>query len=453
MAAGQRSKRILGVPDEFWIAFVIMIGIFLKLIYAINADPSVAGYGLGQWLESGGEEPHSGTLGVIQYYCTHRFLPDFDPRLVSGFVNPPLYSLISAVFMGITHGLLGWSTEVCLHLLMCLNAFYVTAASFGGIRLLFRYGIRGRALTVGILVLTFFPGMYNLTAVIGPEALAFMLTMLTVTSAFDWFETRKKTQMTGTAVLFGLAMMTGYQAVMILPLLGLIFYTALRDGRRYRAALPDQLKRFGLISGTMSLLWPVYNLIRFGLPPFSPEPVREAWQSLEGSCSLLQRVLFPPGGAFDSLHLIRNPQTEYNIWAQTFKTAAVDYQAVDLSSGPGRFFAGLILGLSIALCLLWHLMWIREMIRNPVRQPLRLFLAAGYLSMLFLYLVWCLARDSITAMTFRLIPGIFFFPLIGMSLGGEGASGDLFHRILFRISSWGALIFAAVTAFTFGFFP
>ena len=156
---------------------------------------------------------------------------------------------------------------------------------------------------------------------------------------------------------------------------------------------------------------------------------------------------------YSSPRFIRNPQTEYNIWAQTFKTAAVDYQAVDLSSGPGRFFAGLILGLSIALCLLWHLMWIREMIRNPVRQPLRLFLAAGYLSMLFLYLVWCLARDSITAMTFRLIPGIFFFPLIGMSLGGEGASGDLFHRILFRISSWGALIFAAVTAFTFGFFP
>ena len=49
-----RTRRFMGIPDEFWIGFVIMVGFFLKLVYEIissNPDGGLAiGYYINQWL-------------------------------------------------------------------------------------------------------------------------------------------------------------------------------------------------------------------------------------------------------------------------------------------------------------------------------------------------------------------------------------------------------------------
>ena len=46
-----KSRRILGFPDEFWIGFVIMIGIFLKLVYDVAAGYAISTHNLGDWVE------------------------------------------------------------------------------------------------------------------------------------------------------------------------------------------------------------------------------------------------------------------------------------------------------------------------------------------------------------------------------------------------------------------
>ena len=95
------TKRILGFPDEFWIAFVIMIGFFLKIIFDISTGYTFQARNLGMWtyLEPG--QAHEGTLGVIQYLFENHRLPDFDPRTVnrprSFIFYAPSFSIFSIV--------------------------------------------------------------------------------------------------------------------------------------------------------------------------------------------------------------------------------------------------------------------------------------------------------------------------------------------------------------------
>ena len=43
------TKRILGFPDEFWIAFVIMVGFFLKIIFDVSSGYNFQARNLGAW--------------------------------------------------------------------------------------------------------------------------------------------------------------------------------------------------------------------------------------------------------------------------------------------------------------------------------------------------------------------------------------------------------------------
>ena len=140
------TKRILGFPDEFWIAFVIMVGFFLKIIFDISTGYTFQARNLGMWtyLEPG--QAHEGTLGVIQYLFENHRLPDFDPRTVSGFESPPLFHILCAFFLDLFHRAAGWKIGTCLHTLQCFNAIFVTAGSLSEIGILRKCGLVGREL-------------------------------------------------------------------------------------------------------------------------------------------------------------------------------------------------------------------------------------------------------------------------------------------------------------------
>ena len=43
------GKRFMGIPDEFWIGFVIMVGFFLKLVYVIHLGFTSGTLNPGAW--------------------------------------------------------------------------------------------------------------------------------------------------------------------------------------------------------------------------------------------------------------------------------------------------------------------------------------------------------------------------------------------------------------------
>ncbi len=450
----RKNRRILGIPDEFWIGFVIMIGFFLKFVYNARVGYGFSPHEIGEWIEMVNGHPNPGHIGVIQYYFELHKLPAFDPSTVVCYSNPPLFYIASAFYMWIFHGLFRWRVGSCLHLIQCVNIIYIMVGVFSGVRFLGRFGVKGRKIVAAILFVTFFPTFTNLTATLNPDALSFMFIMLTLNGILDFYETRKRRKIISTAVLFGLGMATKYNMIVLLPPIILIFLLMLfYDVRTAKRVIYRYLAIFAGIAGSITLFWPLWNKIRYGMPLFYTEPVYESWELIAENTGLFARIGIPGIRSLLHLHLTKNVALETNIWAQTFKTAVLDENAINTSQVVTYLLTVALLFLTIVICITAHVMLIRAIIGKQLEFEYKLFILVSYASILAAYLLFCFRHPAVSVPNIRHIAVIVFFPLIGMGVvGSEGEYAVRFDRITTRITNWSILIMSALAAFLFGFY-
>lgn len=446
-----KTKRILGFPDLFWIGFVIMVGFFLKLVYDIQAGWTISSHNLGMWLEEGWK-PGGGVLGVIQYYYHMHRLPDIDPRTLTGYAGPPLYYMVAACLMGLFHGLMGWSVSISIHLIQALNVIYVEVAMGCGISILQKFGVRGRKLVTSILFLTFFPALYNLSASLTSDAMCFMMSMLCLSSALSWYQTRQKRRLMITALELGIGLMCGYRVILVLPAILSLFVSAWEDGRTNTSILRNHMATFFAEAGVLGILWPLRQFICFGLSPFHVDPEMESWRSLVG-VSWLERLAPPTGSQMTAVHMTGSTSEISNIWAQLIKTSIFDENALTLDLTGTRKLAVALLYVVIFSCLLAHVMLVWTLAVNRRNRAFFRFEVWGYGSMFGIYIVWCLLHPTAGMVNFRFIPEIMIFPLLGMGMCGDRTDDDiLIERVTSIASAYLIFMMAVMTAFLFGFY-
>ncbi len=448
----QRSKRFLGIPDEFWIGFILMVGFFLKLVYDINAGYQDPTLDAGVWMEIKDGVPNSGHIGVMQYYFTSLRLPDFDLTRYSQFTRPPLFYWISVLILEILHRMMGWAIGTSLHLLQCINVIYVAAGTAFGFGMVHRFGIRGRKMTVTILFLTMFPAYYNLGASLTPDALAFLFSMYAMNRTLVWYGTRRSKDFYKVGLALGLGLMCSFSVILVLPAVLILHYDAGKDGRRNETPLGRQLLIFCLIAGIMGAAWPIFRLVYYHVPFFYSEAAKAGGSSLK-AYPILSRIGLPNREIFRRLNTIGEGRYEYNIWGQIFKTALVGFKAANTGLRMTRRIAVFTLYLGIVLCILMHIMWIYTLLSSKTEIARKHFLVVGYLSMLAGFLFISLRYPHIYVMDFKMIAPIVIFPVIGSGLCGRGRGGDnLFERITTWMANGLTLIYAILTAFLFGFY-
>jgi hypothetical protein len=325
------TRRFLGVPDEFWIGFVIMVGFFLKLVYDIQVGYTSGTSDAGVWKAITGSVPNSGHIGVIQYYFTYHTLPDFDMRTISEYANPPFFYIVCALFLEVTHRLLGWAAGTSLHLAQCLNVIYVFTGSMCGVSMVHRFGVKRRKMVIAILLLTFFPFLYNLSASLDPSAMAFMFSMLVLNGSLIWYRSRKHSDFLKIGLFLGLGLMTSFMVILTVPSGAVLYYYAGRDGRRTETPLAVQLRHMLVVVLILGGFWPLYRLIRFGILPDYSTTANGSRAFLIENYGALKRLALPSPRLLRILHMTGVDQYEYNIWAQIFKTALFDFHAMILS--------------------------------------------------------------------------------------------------------------------------
>ena len=190
--SGTARKRFMGIPDEFWVGFIIMVAFFLKLVYTIKIGYQSGTIYAGSWLDLTEGSIHGGHVEVIHYYFTFHKLPDFSPVGYPGYALPPLYYIISSLFMELLHRLMHWSAPVSLHVLLSLNVIYVSIGESCGLAILRRFGVRGRNLVTAVFFLFYFPGFYLLSGAMDGSALAFMFSMLALSGVLSWYDSRRQ---------------------------------------------------------------------------------------------------------------------------------------------------------------------------------------------------------------------------------------------------------------------
>ena len=448
-----KSRRILGFPDEFWIGFVILIGIFLKLVYDVAAGYAVSTHDLGEWVEIINDIPNRGHLGVIQYYFTYHRLPNFDPSLISGYSNPPLFYIMSALVLEIFFKNLGWSLGTVLHCIQCLNAVFVMVGSFAGIGILSKFGVRGRKSVVGLLFMMFFPGFYNLGAAMDNTAMSFMFMMLALNTGLKWYQIRARKTLIKSAVFMALGMMAKLSSFVVIFPIAVLFASAhFYDRRSSYEQFYKELGLYAAIALIPGLFYPVRNLIRFGTSPFYMDIDKEPWQ-LVSTYSFGRRIGLPSIPSLVHLHLTKETFYEYNIWGQTFKTAIVDEQALNLTLKVTHALAVILLFAVILFTLLSLIMLVRAMIGNRLSPEHKGVIAAGLLGILIVYIIRCFMNPTVSAMNFRQIPVVIIFLLAGYGLcGREDDLDNLFERVTSRAGDILILIISILSAFLFGFY-
>lgn len=447
-----RTGKFMGVPDEFWIGFLIMVGVFLKLYYAISVDFLSIHADSGAWLAGTATQPGPGHIGVIQYYYTYHALPQMEPLQFPYFGNPPLFYIVAALIVDIFHRLFGWQISIALRMVLVFNTVFVLTGTSCGIAILRKFGVRGRKLVLCIFFLMYFPAFYNLSASLDPSAMAFMLTMLCMNTMLSWYHSRRAGTLTHCALQFGLAMMTSESAIILLPPLLLLMLHAHADGRRNHIPLGKQYVRFGFIAGVLSLWWPVYRLLRYHLPPFYiPASFGKRVDS-----SFFSRLLLPESNLLWHLHTEGYGAAEHNIWAQTFKTSVVDFHSINLSMDEIYILAFLAVCLAVAVFILSHVMLVRVLSRKRLPRVFRDFIIVGYAAVLVYYLFICWRYPYIGTMDFKRIAPVLIFPLVGIGLCGvKGGSGGAIPVMDSALSSAVAImlvLLCGLSMFLFGFY-
>ena len=438
----------MGVPDEFWILFLIMVGFFLKLVYDIKVGYMAPTPDAGVWEFLPEGAAHEGHIGYIQYLFTYHRLPGQDLRTLTAYSNPPLFYIAGALFLEVFHRMMHWAIGTCLHSLQCINVIYVMVGECSCLGILKKLGVKGRKIVIMIVFLFFYPPFYHLGAALHGGAMAFMFSMLALNSAMSWYNSRRYKTLVTAGVELGLGLMTSFTAIIVLPVIILLIRNGVIDGRRNEVPYRKQVRTFSLTAGIMGLLWPIYRLIRFGIPFTYVEPT-----GVRTTGSFLFRLNLPTKAMLKHFHLVGNAALESNIWAQTFKTAIFDYNGLYLEAGTARTIALAMLYISIAICVLAHIMLIYSLLAGKTDSVYRHIMEAGYLIILGGYLLLCYLVPMTGIMDAKYLILLLLIPVAGAGLCGTGDEEDnLFEKILSGLFSVMMLIMAVLSAFMFGFY-
>ena len=203
---------------------------------------------------------------------------------------------------------------------------------------------------------------------------------------------------------------------------------------------------FLAVSVAIGMAFPVYNLVRWGIP-FSYVQYDDRAAAVSADAGLLERVGVPDAEKFVELHLNNlDTSQEANIWAQTLKSSLFDEYYVPETAETTRamrLLVGLALALSVACLALGAYGGVSDTVLPGWARGL---LGVNVLAILAFYVRFCLTMPAVCTMNFRYIVSAFVFAvaLAAPGMGCLASRGSIAGRVA-RVA--GVVLAVAVAVF------
>ena len=262
-----------------FIVFALVLGFMLKAYYVSYTEVwerqhDVIGF-----------DADEGQAAYIEYILENRALPDFDPRQVWGFFQPPLHHIVSAACIYLSE-LFGASWARARENIQILTLMYMTLVMLLTYLICKKAAIGDKGTLIATLIVSFHPIFILLSGSINNDALSLMLSLLSVYLAACWYEKPTIIRIISLALAIGLSMMAKFTGGLIAPAIGILILMKLKerfkDAGRERGAFIPVIKRYGLqilcfalIVFPLGLWWPARNKIRWDMPVNYIPPVGE----------------------------------------------------------------------------------------------------------------------------------------------------------------------------------
>ncbi len=251
-------------PDTA-VFYVMLSGMFLKLTYVMYTpvwcrQHDVVDFGAGE-----------GHAAYMEYILHHKALPDFDPRQIWGFFQPPLHHVISAAWMwintrlGMGEARMHKNVQILPLVYMCVLMVFVYLICR-------ELNMKKSAVLVTMLTVSFHPIYILMSGSINNDALSVVLTVTAIYVAILWYLYPTMGKVLLLALSIGFAMMAKLSAALLaFPVGAMMIYKVWTDTDR----LKDRPKRisyilqfipFALVVFPLGLWWPIRNKLLFGMP-------------------------------------------------------------------------------------------------------------------------------------------------------------------------------------------
>ena len=381
-----------------------------------------------------------GHYGYIQYLLEHRALPDFDPRVMWCYYNPPLFHVTVAVLIAAWMALTGATFVQSLWIATLVSAVCVCGIVVAARRLLERLGALaeprlgtrvdralGLAGTVALALVAFHPTMSWLSFTGNNDAMATMLMLVAMERAIAWRQLVERDRaesgllvIVECALALGFGMATKVSASLVAPGIAVVFLTWLwheRSSGAWRCLVVPFLC-FLAVSVSIGVAYPLHNLVRWGIP-MSYVQYDATAAAVSADATPWDRLGLPDAGEFVSLHLDNEDTSrEANVWAQTLKSSLFDEYYVPETDRTGSAVRLLLVlgGILAVACL--ALGAYETLAGHLLPGWLRAALAASVAAILVFYVRFCLLYPAVCTENFRYVVAAF---VLQATLAAAGA--------------------------------
>lgn len=393
---------------------VILTGMLLKLSYVIYTPVWCRQHDV---IDFGAGEGHA---AYMEYILTHKALPDFDPRTVWAFFQPPLHHITAAVWMwlnirlGISENRMHKNVQILPLMYMCLTAFIIYMICR-------KLEMTSRARLVTMLIVSFHPIYILMSGSLNNDALAVMLSVLSIYIAICWYERPAAGTIILLALAIGLSMSAKLSSALIAPGIGLMMiykaYTdtdRLKDGKKIGRYLL-KFALFSVIVFPIGLWWTIRNSMMFGMPV---DYIPDVGEHVERSG--LVPTLLDVRTASPFLYMKANGYAydEYNLVLATIKSSLFgEGDFVNIS--PYLTWTGWILFFAAVFVLVLMLIaFVRMTFLKEIRiaSGIRLMLAAVFVVSLAGYVAFAISGMNLSAMNFRYCAAAAAIPAVFLGL-------------------------------------
>lgn len=418
------------------VSVIIVLGLLLKLAYVLytatwTRQHDVVDFGTGE-----------GHAGYIEYLLQNKALPNFDPRRVWAFFQPPLHHIIAAawmklcVFAGVTYR---QAQENIQALTFC----------YTGAVMLFSYftckeiGLKKRGMGIAMLLISFHPVYVLLAGSINNDALSLAFAAAALYLAIVWYQRPGIPVILLLGASIGLSMMAKLSGGVVAPAVAALFLLKLIQERQQWKKYFVQFAAFAFVTLPLGLWWTVRNRVLYDMPVNYIPPVGEqlAYTGLfHRLFDMRLHSVYPAMKAYGDAY------DEYNVPLSLMKTSLFGEYHLGLEWEAITPFATLLFLVGVLLALLAFAAMLAVLFskKSGLKKEWKLFFGILYTSLFGSYCSFAFGYSNFSAQNFRYVALLIVVEALFLGIYADGLDFKVKNnRIIGGIIIGAAAVFAA----------
>lgn len=340
-----------------------------------------------------------GHAAYIEYLAQFRRLPNFDPRMLWAFFQPPLHHIISAMWM-IVNVKLKMPERQLQESMQCITLSYMCILMLIVYLICKELCMKQRGTLITMIIVSFHPIYILLSGSINNDALSICLSALSLYIAIKWYQKPNIISIILLAICIGLAMMAKLSSGLVAPGIGALMLYKLVINRKEWIKYIIQYVVFGLLVFPIGLWWPIRNKIMWDMPI---NYIPEVGEQLTHSDMLSRLFDVRMHSVYPAMINNKDAYDEYNVILAMIKTSLFGESNFGLLSPYITPFAIVLFITSVIIIIAQIVALIRTLTVKEAAPEVgyKILLSVTALSLLGGYLLFALSYNNFSAQDFR----------------------------------------------------